>query len=341
MSKSVKSALVIFILVVAAVALYLGYSALKAKNDAAAETTGEAAEKLIPVTDFLPEDATHITYGTEDDVLSFEKNDEGAWRLSDEPGYPVNSGIVENMIDAVSGISAKREIDRDDDEAFGFAPASLSVTVTYKDGTKLSLDFGNENSYDGCVYLKDVTNTKNYLVDKSLKDVFDYTKETLMVTDTFPEIDNTKLNSMTVCDETGKVNVVTDATGLSDSASIFERMSFSSDGAEYCTPEERKARGITEDSAYAELSYKKKNTVSNDDGTMSEVWSDETLKLVFGDVVTKASTDEDGNETLTTSYYYSTPDSTVVYLASEASYEELMRYAAYTPAESESASESE
>lgn len=335
MNKSVKTAVALLVLCVLAVALFLGYRALKAKN-AETESADDTTEKLIPITDFDSADAVSLTYGAEDDLLVFERGETGAWRLSDLPDYPVNTGIVENMASALSSVAAKREIERDDDEAFGFAPPSLSVTLTLKDGAKYSFEFGSENAYDGGVYFKDVTNTKNYLVDSSLKSVFDYTKETLMVTDTYPEIDNSKLNYLTVCDETGATNKVTDETGLEDAASIFEKMSFSSEGAEYCTPEEREARGIKDASAYAELSYKKKNTVTNSDGTMSEVWSDETLKLIFGDVVTVASTDDDGNETLTTSYYYSTPDSTIVYLASEAAYEELMRYATYTaPEESE------
>jgi hypothetical protein len=268
--------------------------------------------------------------------LSAAGND--TWQIADDPDYPIDSAYVDNMANAVSGLAAKREIETEDDGSFGFDVPSLIVKGEYNDGTKLSITVGATNDFNGQLYLKDEISGKIYLVESGFSGVFDYTRESLMLTDTFPTIDDDKLTSMTVRNKNGDECVVTDEVGLADSASIFKRMTFSSDGAFFADAKTLAACGIDlVTSPFAELAYKANVSVSNDDGTMSTVLTDESLKMVFGNAHTVESQDDDGNVTESTLYYYSTPGSSIVYSTTEAVYEELMRYATYIPAETDAA----
>ena len=325
------------------VLLIVGYKLLKDKNARdAEEAEAEEAASAIYVNDYEAENLKKLSYRGEDADLSFEKDANGSWKLSDDFNYPIDSSKVANMANAVSSLRAVRLIESEETPDFGFESPVLTVSGEYSDGAKLELSVGAENEYNGNVYLKDMISGKIYMIESGFKTAFDYTKESLMLIDEFPGISDDLLVSLEIRDAEGVENTVTDETGLKESAEIFRRLSFSSNNAFYATDEELKSVGITpSDSAYADLTYGKTVSLTNDDGTMSTVVQNENLKIVFGKSHVISKTDDDGSVTESNYYYYTAEGSHIVYSVSEAVYNELMRYSTYVAAEFPDTSEND
>lgn len=328
-----KTVITALCLLIVLAVLIVGYKLLKQKNEAdEAASAEEAEEQVIRVNTYDSADMTSLSYAGVEDALSFGRDANGAWFLEDDPNFPITYSYVDNMANAVSGLAVSREIETEDDGSFGFDAPRLIIRGEYSDGETLRLIVGATNDFNGQVYLKDEVNGKIYLVESSFPDVFDKTRNDLMETDEYPDIDTDKLVSITVRNAAGDENTITEETSLADAASIFQRMTFSSDGAFYADDAKREECGISAtDGAFAELAYKSDVSVTNDDGSMSTVQVDDSLKLVFGKSHVETETDDEGNVTESTYYYYTTPSSFIVYSTTEAVYEELMRYATYTP----------
>ncbi len=315
--------------------LIVGYTLLKNKNERDAAESDNEQEAAVFVNIYDSSDLVSMTYSNKSGDLSFTKDANDAWHLKDDVNYPLDQTYVSNMANSICGLRAERAINSEESPEFGFESPVLKVAGEFKDGTQLSLTVGATNSFNGNVYLKDDVNSNMYLVESGFPGTFDYSMEDLMLTDTFPSIDNENLVSMTVTNSDGKQTTVTDSVGLKDSAEIFERLNFASENAFYCEADKMADYGIVEGGASAQLSYREKVSVTNDDGTMSSVMSDASFKIIFGDRHTVTESTSDGTESEQVYYYYTTPGSNIVYSAKEAVFAELMRYAEYVAPESD------
>ena len=321
--------------------LIVGYTLLKNKNERDAEEAQiEEQTKTIYVNYFESENMERISYAADETELSFEKDANGRWQLSEDFLYPIDSSKIDNMANAVSSLRAERMIGTEDSPDFGLEAPTLRVTGEYSDGSKLELAVGATNDYNGNVYLKDLTSGNIYMVESGFKTAFDYTKESLMLIDEFPSMNDDLLVSLEIKDADGKENTITDSTGLKESAEVFRRLSFSSENAFYASDEELADCGISStDSAYAYMTYGQEISVTNDDGTMSTVVQNEVMKIVFGNSHVISKTDDDGNVTESTYYYYTTEGNHIIYSTTETVYNELMRYSTYVAAQSADTSE--
>ncbi len=331
-----KTVLISLSLLVVLALLIFGYTLLKNKNEREAEESeAEEQVKTIYVNDYEAEDMKKLSYTSGENSLSFEKDANGAWKLSEDMFYPVDSSYVDNMANAISSLRAERLIETEESPDFGFDSPTLMVSAEYSGGSKVELAVGATNEYNGNVYLKDLIANKMYMVESSLVAAFDYTKESLMLIDEFPSFRDDLLVSLEIKDADGTENTITDENGLTESAEIFRNLSFSSNNAFYASDDELKEYGITvSGSAHAYLTYGKQISVTNDDGTMSTVVQNEVCKMVFGNSHVISSTDDDGNVTENVYYYYTVEGSHIVYSVREAVYDELMHFSTYVAAES-------
>ena len=335
-----KTVIIALALLLVLALLIVGYTMLKDKNERDAEQEQiDEQTKAVYVNNFEAENMKTLSYTTGETSLSFEKDANGSWKLSDDIFFPIDSSIVGNMANAVSSLRAERAIESEESPDFGFDEPVLKIDGEYSDGSKLSLCIGASNDYNGCVYLKDLAADKMYMVEDGLKTAFEHTKEDLMLIDEFPSINDDLLVSLEIKDADGKENTVTDKTGLKESAEVFRRLSFSADNAFYADDEKLSECGISVDSPHAFMTFGKQVSVTNDDGTMSTVVQIEEMKIVFGKSHVIQKTDDDGNVTESTYYYYTTEGNHVVYSVREAVYNELMRYSTYVAAEKADTSE--
>ncbi len=295
-------------------ALAAGYMLLK-KSPAE-----ETQEKTVTVNARESKDAVALSFTKGDTSLSFETDANGLWHLSDDTGLPIFSSSVGSMAKAVCPLSADREIVAPDAPDYGFEEPSLTVVIGYSDGKKTSLVFGATNDFNGLVYCKDKESGKIYLVSEGVLSPFSVTRESVIDTDEMPLIEASDVTSLTVRDTDGNVSTVTDSAAVTDGATIFLSLGFDPSGCISATGADRAALGIDTDGAYAEIAYSVKSTAYDADGNPKTVEGTETFRIYLGD-----ETEYEGEKY----HYYSVQGSSVIYLADDASYYTLTRYATY------------
>ena len=302
------------ILLVILAALAAGYMLLK---NSAEESPGADA---VTVNAREEKDAVALSFTKGEESLSFETDANGIWHLTDDAGLPIFTSSVGTMAKAVSPLTADREIVAPDAPDYGFEEPSMTVEVRYSDNKTASLVFGATNDFNGLVYCKDKTSGRIYLVSADVLSPFGVTRDGVIDTDEMPLIEAADVTSFTVRDTDGNVSTVTDSAAVTDGATIFLSLGFDPKGCRSAVGGDRAALGIDTDSAYAEITYKVKSTVYDADGNPSTAEGTETFRIYFGD-----ETEYNGEKYR----FYSIQSSPTVYLADEASYYTLTRYATY------------
>ncbi len=301
-------------------ALATGYMLLKKSPEEAQNASA------VTVNEREAKDAVALSFTKDDTSLSFDTDANGIWQLSDDVGLPIFSSSVAGMAKAVSPLIADREIVAPDAPDYGFGEPSLTVEVRYSDNKTSSLVFGATNDFNGLVYCKDKASGRIYLVSADVLSPFGATRESVIDTDEMPLIEASDVTSLTVRDTDGNVSTVTDPAAVTDGATIFLSLGFDPKGCRSAAGDELTALGIGPDSAYAEITYKVKSTVNDAEGNPKTVEGSEAFRIYFGDV-----TEYNGEKY----HFYSIQGSRIIYLADEASYYTLTRYADYKNIENE------
>ena len=305
------------------------------KNYNASNTQEETEETdtsvyIIPAS--LKEDVMSIDFTTENGAFSFERDEDGVWVYNSDENFPLDQTRPNSMATTLADFKADRLVENGDEESFGFDAPSVTLKATFSDGTELDVVFGNANDfYNGDYYIRDNSNGKVYLIGSSAKISFDVTEKSLLSADTFPtDIKAENITSITVTDETGKdtgTNVITDEEGITALSDLFFDLSFSAERATYTADKGPEGFGLTEDGAKLTVSYKKENSITAEDGTESTAYTDEEYVILFG-----SSYESDSGSRM---YYYSIPNSRLAYSVSSDTYEEIMGYVTYSPAETD------
>ncbi len=302
------------------------------KNTITEETTDQTT--TIKVTEYLSDDVSKLKYTYEGKEYSFIKNTDGTWSLETDSLFPVKKTTVNVMATAISSIEAEKAVENGETETFGFDEPSLVVTGEFSDGSTITLTFGKTNAFNDLVYMKNNTDGKIYMVKSTVMSSFKVSETDLIETDSLPtDIQDDYINSLTVSDEVGTVNVIDPDMGmaLSEAMDLFYKLEFPASRCIYTTEEGLADYGIGESEAYVELSYQTPETVINEDGTSSSALADTSFKIIFGDswVRTETLEDENGEPYVdeVIFHYYTIPGSTIVYSINDNDYEKLMAYA--------------
>lgn len=132
--------------------------------------------------------AQTLTDKTIDDVtamqvedLSFTQTD-GTWTLTDEPDYPLDQDAVKKMANTICGVKTDWTITTPEaDSAYGLDSPDVTATVTFTDGTSLTVRFGNLTTEDDslCYLASSSSQMVVYEASAEYKNAFAVTKATL------------------------------------------------------------------------------------------------------------------------------------------------------------------
>lgn len=129
-----------------------------------------------------------LTDKTIDDVASMQVEDlcftqnDGTWTLTDEPDYPLDQDAVKKMANTVCGAKTDWTITSPEaDSTYGLDTPDATVTVTFTDGTSLTIRLGNLKEGDDtlCYLASSDAPTVVYEVGADYKTAFAVTKESL------------------------------------------------------------------------------------------------------------------------------------------------------------------
>lgn len=132
--------------------------------------------------------AQTLTDKTLDDVatmqvgeLNFVQTD-GNWTLSEEPDYPLDQSAVKKMANTICGVRTAWTITAPDaDSVYGLDTPDVTATVTFTDGTNLTVRFGDLTQSDDslCYIASSDAPTVVYEGDADYKTAFAVTKDSL------------------------------------------------------------------------------------------------------------------------------------------------------------------
>lgn len=117
--------------VLAAVIAVLGLALWALNRSTAAEeaASSAAADGTIPLCSFSTADLSRITYTYNGQTLTLDDAD-GSWTLAEDSDYHLDESACNTMVTALSSLNAKRQLDAQAGEDYGFDAPELTVTVT-------------------------------------------------------------------------------------------------------------------------------------------------------------------------------------------------------------------
>ena len=133
--------------------------------------------------------AQTLTDKTIDDVAAMQVNEftqtDGSWTLTDDPDYALTQSAVKKMANTILQMETAWTITTPDaDSAYGLDSPDVTATLTFTDGTSLTVRLGAESA-DGtdrdslCYLASDAASTVVYEVNADQKAAFAVTKESL------------------------------------------------------------------------------------------------------------------------------------------------------------------
>lgn len=140
--------------VLAAVIAVLGLALWALNRSTAAEeaASSAAADGTIPLCSFSAADLSRITYTYNGQTLTLDDAD-GSWTLAEDSDYHLDESACNTMVTALSSLHAKRQLDAQAGEDYGFDAPELTVTVTAA-GQTTTLTFGSSNTVTGDRYVQ-------------------------------------------------------------------------------------------------------------------------------------------------------------------------------------------
>lgn len=129
-----------------------------------------------------------LTDKTIDDVTSMQVADlrfiqtEGTWTLADDPDYALDQDAVKKMANTVCGVKTDWTITSpQEDSVYGLDAPDVTATVTFTDGTSLTVRLGSLKEGDDtvCYLASSDAPTVVYEVSADYKTAFAVTKESL------------------------------------------------------------------------------------------------------------------------------------------------------------------
>ena len=165
---------VLLTLLAAAVLLGALLWAVTRSNAKAEQAASAAAEGSIPLSSFAAEDLEQIEYTFNGETYTLQYSG-GSWQLAQDPAYHLDESACNTMVTALSSLNAKRQLDAQAGEDYGFDAPELTVTVTAA-GQTTTLTFGSSNTVTGDRYVQKDGDTALYTVDASRTACFAYDK---------------------------------------------------------------------------------------------------------------------------------------------------------------------
>ncbi|WP_346662387.1 DUF4340 domain-containing protein [uncultured Merdimonas sp.] len=257
---------------VALIGCYVGIEVWNEEQKEAADAKAEA-EKIF-LTD--AEELKEISCTSGDQSLGFVKRD-GEWYYDEDSQIPVNQDAVDGLADAVTGLTAVREL-KDPDEAADYGLEEPSSTIRYQTekGKTAYIYIGDQTGEN--YYARTDDSDSIYTISDDLPYRMDYDLGEYVQNDSVPSISSGNLKKVEV---TGNGTSVTyeEEDALTELAGGFGTLSLTSPVVFHAEAEDLVDYGLDEASREsAAATYQDTQTGEK-----------ETFTVYFGD------TDEDGN----------------------------------------------
>lgn len=133
--------------------------------------------KSQTLTEKTIEDVTTLQVGS----LCFSQSDE-TWTLADDPDYPLDQDAVKKMVNTLCGAKTDWTITTPEaDSVYGLDAPDVTATVTFADGSSLTVRFGDLTQEDEslCYMASSQTPEVVYEANAEYKTAFAVTKESL------------------------------------------------------------------------------------------------------------------------------------------------------------------
>lgn len=166
-----------------------GFYLLSARNDETASVT--ETKGSFAVTGKTAEEIAELEWTSNDTQWHFVLSD-GTWMNADNSAFPVNQTAVQTLADTVGGLTASREFtDVTALEDYGLSSPEFSVSITYADGTKTTLQQGAATPFSDGYYLMNAGQTGTvYTVDSKISTSINKKLADLAVKETIATIEN-------------------------------------------------------------------------------------------------------------------------------------------------------
>ena len=201
--KRLLEILVVLLLVFAVV-----YFAIRSWNSAQAKKAAEAAQSGEGSATAAGISA--ITYNNGSATLSFKKNDAGEWIWSEHEDYPLDTGYIEELASAISGISPTTTIESGEGEAldaYGLDSPAATVDATRSDGSVLSLQLGNATD-QGTYYMKYADSDTVYVIAATIWNDISRSIYDMYSLESFPALSASNISTVTIEGETTSIYTV-------------------------------------------------------------------------------------------------------------------------------------
>ena len=131
-------------------------------NEKAAQAVSEAEDGSIPLLNMTSDtlESVSIQYGGE--TMTLLPGD--SWTLAEDPNYHLDESACNTIRTALAGMKAKRQLEVQPGEDYGFGAPQLVVNVSAA-GESTTLTVGAENSVTGDVYVRRAGDDAIYTVD--------------------------------------------------------------------------------------------------------------------------------------------------------------------------------
>lgn len=330
MKKTGKSILTLIILLILLGGLIAGYLILKDFNS----TQTKEEDSAITLLDKTDKTVTALRYSSGETDLSFAyKND--VWEYALDSHFPLQQNALQNMAAAASTVTAKIQVDASDhtDETYGLDTPSLTVDVTFSDGSAYTYTFGDVNDFNGYQYFTLSEDNAVYMVDASMAKSFGSPLNTLYQAETYMLRDQgvqaSDITSILLETAAGTTKEITDASGIEALFKHVDTLNLNSWVDYYADPAKmQETYGIHDGSDRITVTYNSK------DGGSS------AYTVYIGNKFERVADDEtDSAEGADFEYFYSPENSSVVYTADETTVNEIYAYLSYTPASSDTTEE--
>lgn len=165
-------ALLVFVLAAGAALALLTHA-----NQKAEQAASEAEDGSIPLLDGTAAtlESVSIQYGG--DTLTLRPSDDG-WTLTEDPAYHLDDSACSTIRTALAGMKAKRQLEAQPGEDYGFDAPQLVVNVSAA-GESTTLTVGAENPVTGDVYVRREGGDAVYTVDAARFRCMEQTKAEL------------------------------------------------------------------------------------------------------------------------------------------------------------------
>ena len=146
-------------------------------NQKAEQAASEAEDGSIPLLDGTTAtlESVSIQYGGE--TLTLRPSDDG-WTLTEDPAYHLDDSACNTIRTALAGTKAKRQLEAQPGEDYGFDAPQLVVNVS-AEGESTTLTVGAENPVTGDVYVRREGGDAVYTVDAARFRCMEQTKAEL------------------------------------------------------------------------------------------------------------------------------------------------------------------